>query len=274
MAERKIAKANRGFKGIWIPAHYWLDANLTIQEMLFLAEIDSLDIDEKGCYASNQHFSNFFGLTPGRCSQIINSLKEKEYISINYVYGENKQIEKRAVKVVNKLNTPIKNIKGGYLENAKESNTLFSNTSTTSTNSENEDKKVTSIPYKKIFDYLSKQSGKRVLNTSGNRDQVKARWNELKSIPDDEKLSLVLQMIDTKSSHAKNPKNNFDPKYLVVSTLFRKSNFAKYLEQDPNLEDNWELINQERAKQQNRPKNNFDMNELESLFGDPNEPEF
>jgi len=274
MPERKITKANRGFKGIWIPACYWLDPNLTIQEMLFLAEIDSLDIDEKGCYASNKHFSDFFGVTTGRCSQVINSLKEKEYISIGYVYGENKQIEKRVIRVVNKLNTPIKNIKGGYLENAKGSNTLFSNTSSTSANSENEEKNASSIPYKKIFDHLSKQSGKRVLNTSGNRDQVKARWNELKSITDDEKLSLILQMIDTKSSHAKNPLNNFDPKYLVVSTLFRKSNFAKYLEQDPNLEDNWELINKERAKQQNKPKNNFDINELENLFGDPNEPEF
>ncbi|EMF0149414.1 hypothetical protein NXO50_001921 [Enterococcus hirae] len=80
MAERKIAKSNRGFKGIWIPASYWLDENLTIQEMLFLAEIDSLDIDEKGCYASNKHFSDFFGLTAGRCSQIITSLKDKGYI--------------------------------------------------------------------------------------------------------------------------------------------------------------------------------------------------
>lgn len=274
MPERKITKANRGFKGIWIPACYWLDPNLTIQEMLFLAEIDSLDIDEKGCYASNKHFSDFFGLTPQRCSQVINSLKEKNYIKIEMTFGKEKQVEKRTIRVVNKFDTPIKYSLGGYKENFKGSNTLFSNTSNSSANSENEGNKASSIPYKKIFDHLSKQSGKRVLNTSGNRDQVKARWNELKSITDDEKLSLILQMIDTKSSHAKNPLNNFDPKYLVVSTLFRKSNFAKYLEQDPGLEDNWELINKERAKQQNIPKNNFDINELENLFGDPNESEF
>lgn len=77
MAERKISKSNRGFKGVWIPSHIWLDKNLTIQEMMFLVEIDSLDISDEGCYASNKHFSDFFGLSTRRCSQIINELKDK-----------------------------------------------------------------------------------------------------------------------------------------------------------------------------------------------------
>ena len=44
-------KLKRSFKGIWIPAHIWLNKSLSIQEKVFLAEIDSLDNDD-GCYAS------------------------------------------------------------------------------------------------------------------------------------------------------------------------------------------------------------------------------
>lgn len=143
MTVRKISNQNRDFKGVWIPAKFWLDENLKPMEMLFLVEIDSLDSGNRGCFASNKHFSEFFGLTPGRCSQIIQSLQKKGYIKIEYV-RDGKQIINRSIRVVNNLNTPvnklkggIKNAKGGYIENCKESNTDFSNTyiNTTTTNS-------------------------------------------------------------------------------------------------------------------------------------------
>lgn len=127
MTSRKVAKNNRDFKGVWIPKKYWLDENLRPMEMLFIVEIDSLDNGE-GCFASNKHFANFFGVTPGRASQIISSLKEKGYVVIHNKYS-GKQIIRREIRVVNKLNTPIKKTKGGYLENCEESNTHKSNTS-------------------------------------------------------------------------------------------------------------------------------------------------
>lgn len=135
MALRKTSKNNRAFKGVWIPAKYWLDPNLSIIEVTTIAEIDSLDNNE-GCVASNKHFANFLGVTPGRASQIINGLKGKGYITTDYDRS-GKQIVKRRIRVVNKLSTPlvnklnkgIKNSKGGYLENCEESNTHKSNTS-------------------------------------------------------------------------------------------------------------------------------------------------
>ena len=141
MAIRKVSKNNRAFKGVWIPAKYWLDPDLTMIEVNTIAEIDSLD-NEDGCFASNKHFSDFLGVTTGRVSQIINGLKEKGYITIDYD-KKGKQIIKRKIRVVNKLNTPlvnklnrgIKNIKGGYLENCKDSNTSKSNTNNSNTNS-------------------------------------------------------------------------------------------------------------------------------------------
>lgn len=239
MPERKIAKANRGFKGIWIPAHYWLDANLTIQEMLFLAEIDSLDVDEKGCYASNKHFSDFFGLTTQRCSQVINSLKEKDYISIELIFGAEKQIEKRVIRVVNKFDTPIKYSLRGYQENVKGSNTSFSNTKDILSSSEK-------IPYSEIISYLNQVTNKKYKVTQKWKDLIKARWNEGQRLEDFKKV------INVKSSQWLNDSNM--NKYLRPQTLFGNK-FDDYLQ---------EFREPIKPKQ---TKNDFEG--LEDLFGDP-----
>ena len=69
----------RDFKGIWTPAEVWLKEDLSIHEKVFFSEIDSLDNDE-GCFASNEYFSKFFGVSTRRVSMIISSLKDKKYI--------------------------------------------------------------------------------------------------------------------------------------------------------------------------------------------------
>ena len=124
---------NRDFKGIWIPKEVWLNKELSVMEKLFLVEIDSLD-GTKGCFASNAHFSEFFGVSKGRCTQIIKSLEAKKLIKITLNRKE-KIIQSRVVRVVNKLNrvvnklnTPSEYIKQGYLENDEGSNTKDSNT--------------------------------------------------------------------------------------------------------------------------------------------------
>ena len=124
---------NRDFKGIWIPAEIWLSKDLTVMEKLFLVEIDSLD-NNASCFASNAYFSEFFGISKGRCTQIIKSLEEKNFIKIQYE-REGKQITKRVIGVVNKLNrvvsklnNPLSKTKQGYLENDEGSNTLSNNT--------------------------------------------------------------------------------------------------------------------------------------------------
>ncbi|MGX2946125.1 conserved phage C-terminal domain-containing protein [Enterococcus alishanensis] len=217
MADRKIPNSNRGFKGVWIPAYIWLDSKLSIQEMVFLVEIESLDVSDKGCFASNKHFSDFFGLTSGRCSQIISSLQEKGYIDISFVYGRNKEIEKRVIRVLSKLNTPIKYSKGGYLENAKGSNTLFSNTNN---NKDHMSSKLNSIPFSEIIAYLNQLTGKKYKNTQKWRDLIKARWNEGQRLDDFKKV------IDVKTSQwLDNPKMS---NYLRPQTLFGNK-FDEYL---------------------------------------------
>lgn len=116
----------RDFKGIWIPREIWLTSELTLLEKIFLVEIDSLD-NEQNCYASNAYFAEFFGISKGRCTQIIKSLEAKGFIQIQLI-RDKKAIKKRVIRVVRKLNTPLSKTKYPYLENAEGNNTSINNT--------------------------------------------------------------------------------------------------------------------------------------------------
>ena len=154
---------NRDFKGVWIPKEIWLNKDLTIMEKLFLVEIDSLDND-KGCFASNAHFAEFFGITKGRCTQIIKSLEKKGLVTIK-LEREGKNVSKRIIKVVrklntlvSKLNTPLSETKHPYLENDEGSNTSNSNTNSNTSRSklkfETQHLKLAELLYKQIKNNL------------------------------------------------------------------------------------------------------------------------
>lgn len=133
----------RAFKGIWIPKDVWESKELTLQQKVMLVEIDSLDND-KGCYASNKYFGDFFGISSGRVSQVINELIDKGYLNAEYIREDNQilgrvlkiQSPPYPVKVFRKLNRGylenaeggIKYSKEGYLENAEDNNTIYNNT--------------------------------------------------------------------------------------------------------------------------------------------------
>lgn len=106
---------NRKFKGIWIPNYIWLSKNLTLQEKIFLVEIDSLD-NNGGCYANNSYFGKFFGLSNTRVSLVIKSLIDKGYVTstINQKQG-NKRI----------LNTSLTKRKDPIKQNLKHNNTVI-----------------------------------------------------------------------------------------------------------------------------------------------------
>ena len=112
-------------------------------EKLFLVEIDSLDQGADGCFASNAHFAEMFQLSKNRCSEVINSLKDKKIIKITY-RKQGKQIKTRVLKMVKKvaaypirdteypysenLNTPIRKTEAPYSENTEGNNTSINNT--------------------------------------------------------------------------------------------------------------------------------------------------
>lgn len=99
----------RKFEGIWIPKQIWLSKDLTLQEKIFLVEINSLD-NEDGCWANNQYFAEFFGLSKRRVREIISSLVEKKHITLEVTYKDGTQeVDKRILRVCSILygNTPV-----------------------------------------------------------------------------------------------------------------------------------------------------------------------
>lgn len=124
-------KHQRDFKGIWIPKEIWLEEELSIIEKIMLVEINSLD-NERGCYAGNEYFANFFGITTVRVSQIIKRLKDLGYVTQESFDGR-QRIIKTSFKIYFKaeLNGSIKQpnnfVDGSIKENDKHNNT-FSNT--------------------------------------------------------------------------------------------------------------------------------------------------
>jgi hypothetical protein len=119
---------NRDFKGIWIPREIWLAEDLTLQEKVFLVEIHSLD-NEDGCFASNDYFAKFFGVSKVRVSEVINSLVKKGLITSTVIKAEgNKRILKTLLKKSlrgsqTKVEDPIKEKFAPYIrKNNTESN--------------------------------------------------------------------------------------------------------------------------------------------------------
>jgi DNA-binding MarR family transcriptional regulator len=87
----------RKYKGLWIPKELLYSPKLTVNERLLLAEIDSLDSDEHGCFATNDHFSKRFSLNKKSVSRVINNLVKKGYIAseVSKVRGKNGGYERK-----------------------------------------------------------------------------------------------------------------------------------------------------------------------------------
>jgi DnaD/phage-associated family protein len=177
----------RAFKGIWIPKEVWESKELTLQQKVMLVEIDSLDND-RGCYASNKYFSDFFGISSGRVSQVINELIDKGYLNAEYIKEDNQilgrilkiQSPPYPVKVFKKLNRGylendeggIKYSKEGYLENDEDNNIIYNNITNNIINNSSSIRQQDTI-----YDFLEKNFG-RTLN--GIEIEMIREWKDNK----------------------------------------------------------------------------------------------
>ena len=164
--KRKTSENNRKFKGVWIPAEYWLDENLTIMEMIILTEIDSLDGDN-GCYASNKRFAEFIGMSTAYASKIIKSLKDKGYITVFYKKSNNVTI--RTIRISRGINSSRRGInysKSGINNSVEGINhSVTSNTSSnTSSNTVNQSNKNSTDDIKDPFDDISDKDRQTFIN--------------------------------------------------------------------------------------------------------------
>ena len=71
---KKMAEQERDFKGVWIPKEVWLDTRLSALDKIIFVEIDSLDSEEKGCFASNKYIAEFCQCSETKVSKSISLL--------------------------------------------------------------------------------------------------------------------------------------------------------------------------------------------------------
>lgn len=110
-----------------IPANVRYDENLPPNAKLLYGEITALCNQNGYCWATNEYFAKLYKCTRQSISSWISQLKDRGYISIEFIYKEgSKEILNRYIKIFEYpikeiLNTPIQ-------KNLKENNTSSFNT--------------------------------------------------------------------------------------------------------------------------------------------------
>lgn len=121
---------NRDFKGVWIPRDVWINKDLSITEKCLLIEIDSLD-NEKGCFASNTYFAEFFNISQATITRMVKKLQDMEYIETTMETYE--RGTRRVIKVTHSLSAKCteasnQNAERGSSQNDEHNNTVDNNT--------------------------------------------------------------------------------------------------------------------------------------------------
>lgn len=266
----------RSFKGVWIPKEIWLNKDLILIEKIFLVEIDSLDNDN-GCFASNKYFSDFFGVSKGRCTQIIKSLEAKKYVSIR-IERQGNQIIKRVVKILNRgskyskqpsenIKGGSENIKGGYLENDDDNNTSINNTDNNTINNTIREKENLS-QIEKLKADLKKEKEK-----NSEQKEKATEWSKAKEVliylneatgatyPLNANVARPIHSLITAGAEMQSMKNVIDLKIkqwtgkkyetnLTIKTLFGPK-FYDYEQEAKKIAKNPSILNQENGKEKN-----------------------
>lgn len=111
--------AERDFKGVWIPKEVWLDKRLSMLDKGILTEIDSLDMGENGCFASNEHLAEFCQCSVTKVSTSISHLIELGYVYVASFDGRKRFLKSRLSKIERQT---FKNCEADF-QNLKDSNT-------------------------------------------------------------------------------------------------------------------------------------------------------
>ena len=162
---------NRDFRGIWIPKEIWLNKDLSTNEKILLAEIESLGGLSNGCFASNQYLAEFFDLSKDRISKLISGLKNKGYITVELSYKEGTyEVDKRIIKA----NPSSYFCLGGstHLEGGGENNDYITNNYNINNNNKTSKKKTTKEVRHKYGEF------KNVLLSDKDLEKLKAEYGE------------------------------------------------------------------------------------------------
>lgn len=96
-------------KFITISTEIMHDKNLSANQKFILAEIEQLTQLDKGCVASNQHFSELIGIAKESVSRCISDLESKGYITCEIEQGTRNHV--RSISLNKMLRPPKQNVK-------------------------------------------------------------------------------------------------------------------------------------------------------------------
>lgn len=164
-----MAENKREFRGVWIPKSVWLDTRLNALEKIILIEIDSLDSDESGCYASNKYLSEFCQCSETKISLAISKLCELGYIYTNSFNGRQRELKSRLSK--NERQT-FNNCEADF-ENLKENNIDNNIVNNIGNNKEKISKKEIDTEFESLWKRYPNKKGKE----SAYKSYAKARAN-------------------------------------------------------------------------------------------------
>ena len=136
----------RNFKGIRIPKEIRLSEELTLQEKVFLVEIESLD-NKQWCYANNAYFAKFFWISKTRVSIVINSLVKKWYLesSLDSDGGNKRTLKRSQTKVKDPLKEKLKTSQTKVKDPLKQKLTHNNTINNTFNNTENNTKSINNV---------------------------------------------------------------------------------------------------------------------------------
>lgn len=119
----KEKEDNVGYYSI-IPATILYNKELKANEKLLYAIITSLACKEGYCFATNHYFAEELGVHPKTVSSWVSDLRDKNYIKVEMVRKENKQIIQRKI-YINDVPYPLNN---GYMYQSKKGQAIHQNT--------------------------------------------------------------------------------------------------------------------------------------------------
>ena len=104
--------SNLNLKGIWIPIEILIDDKLSDKEKIIYAIIIYLSKENQYCFLTNKTISELLNISVTQVSNLINSLKSKEYIDTELIYKENtKQVEMRKLIPIKNEDTYLRKVK-------------------------------------------------------------------------------------------------------------------------------------------------------------------
>ena len=106
-----------------IPSKILYNKELKANEKLLYAMITSLACKEGYCFATNNYFAEELGVHPKTVSSWISDLRDKNYLKVEIVRKENKQIIQRKI-YINDVPYPLNN---GYMYQSKNGQAIYQN---------------------------------------------------------------------------------------------------------------------------------------------------